>query len=38
MVANYDLVVEEKLRWMSWYDFNFFIWKVKRRNDAIEQD
>jgi hypothetical protein len=38
MVANYNLEEEEKLRRISWYDFNFHILALKRRNDAAQQD
>lgn len=38
MVSNYDISVEEKMRWISWYDFNFHVLALKKRNDAMERD
>jgi hypothetical protein len=37
-ISSYNLDEEDRLRWMSWFDFNFHILALKRRNDAIEQD
>jgi hypothetical protein len=38
MIADYDISKEETLRRMSWYDFNFHMLALKRRNDALESD
>jgi hypothetical protein len=36
MIANYDLDQEEKLRRMMWYDYNFHILSLKKRQEAME--
>jgi len=38
MISDYNIDQEEKIRKMSWYDFNFHILSLKRRNDSMEQD
>lgn len=36
MIADYDLDKEEKLRRMSYYNFNFHILALKKRQETIE--
>lgn len=35
-ISDYNIDQEEKLRCMSWYDYNFHILALKKRQDAIE--
>jgi hypothetical protein len=37
-IANYDLQEEERLRKLDWYNFNFHILALKRRNDEAQNE